>query len=191
MGERRLVLCLPLLPPPPPPPPPACCLLRRLCVRHTPCTPRVDRSKERKELERARKMRRNKNFGLIEEVVALWEEARRHDVTPAKRSKLVAAILGKVQGHVAELAGSHSASRVIQTCAKYGTAEGTAGSRQDVGRTAKPRAPCPDAAALAAQPLLGLVAPGSPLDIQAFNSLPFSPQSAPPSCVSWSPSCWS
>ncbi|PSC67012.1 pumilio-like protein 24 [Micractinium conductrix] len=79
--------------------------------------------KERKELERARKMRRNKNFGLIEEVVALWEEARRHDVTPAKRSKLVAAILGKVQGHVAELAGSHSASRVIQTCAKYGTAE--------------------------------------------------------------------
>ncbi|KAL4423682.1 hypothetical protein ABPG75_000983 [Micractinium tetrahymenae] len=77
--------------------------------------------KERKELERARKMRRNKNYGLIQEVVGLWEEARRHDVTPDKRSKLVAAILAKCAGHIAELAGSHAASRVIQTCAKHGT----------------------------------------------------------------------
>lgn len=72
-------------------------------------------------------MRRNKNYGLIQEAVGLWEEARRHDVTPEKRSKLVAAILAKCTGHIAELAGSHAASRVIQTCAKYGT---PAGGRQ-------------------------------------------------------------
>lgn len=69
-------------------------------------------------------MRRNKNYGLIQEAVGLWEEARRHDVTPDKRAKLVSAILAKCAGHIAELAGSHSASRVIQTCAKYGTPAG-------------------------------------------------------------------
>lgn len=86
-----------------------------------PAAPEMLDRKERKELERARKARRNKNYGLIQEVVLLWEEARRHDVTAAKRSKLITAILGKVTGHMAELAGSHAASRVIQTCAKYGT----------------------------------------------------------------------
>lgn len=71
-----------------------------------------------------RKARRNKNYNLIQEVVLLWEEARRHDATPEKRSKLITAIMGKVQGRMAELAGSHAASRVIQTCAKHGTAKG-------------------------------------------------------------------
>jgi pumilio family protein 6 len=75
-------------------------------------------------LEKARKARRNKNFDLIQEVTGLWEEARRHDVGADKRSKLVSAILGKVQGRIAELAGSHSASRIIQTCAKHGTPAG-------------------------------------------------------------------
>ena len=56
----------------------------------------------------------------------LWEEARRQDITAEKRSKLVTAIMGKIQGRVAELAGSHSASRVIQTCAKHGTPAGVA-----------------------------------------------------------------
>lgn len=85
------------------------------------------RSKERKELDRARKARKHKNFNLIQEVVALWEEARRQDITPEKRSKLVSAIMGKIQGRVAELAGSHSASRVIQTCTKHGTPAGAPG----------------------------------------------------------------
>ena len=111
-------------PPPPLPPPPAGPFASPQPPRLPPC-----RSKERKELERARKARRHKNFNLIQEVVLLWEEARRHDTTPEKRSKLVTAILAKVQGRVAELAGSHSASRVIQTCAKHGTPAGKAAAR--------------------------------------------------------------
>jgi hypothetical protein len=78
--------------------------------------------KERKELDKERKARRNKNFGLIEEAKGLWEELRRHDLSADKRAKLVTAILAKCQGRLAELAGSHSASRIIQSCAKYGTA---------------------------------------------------------------------
>lgn len=78
--------------------------------------------KERKELDKERKARRNKNFGLIEEAKGLWEELRRHDLSAAKRAKLVTSILAKCQGRLAELAGSHSASRIIQSCAKYGSA---------------------------------------------------------------------
>ncbi|KAI3432645.1 hypothetical protein D9Q98_004191 [Chlorella vulgaris] len=90
--------------------------------KHEPTKPVVQLNrKERKELDKVRKARRNKNFGLIEEAKVLWEEARRSDISPEKRSKLITAILGKVQGRLAELAGSHSASRIIQSCAKYGS----------------------------------------------------------------------
>lgn len=59
-----------------------------------------------------------------QEVVLLWEQLRRHDLPAAKRAALVAAVMAKVQGRVAELAGSHASSRVIQACVKHGTAEG-------------------------------------------------------------------
>lgn len=140
----------------------------------------------------------------VQEVVALWEDLRRHDISPEKRSKLITAVLAKVwgampptlspcadtrtrplmpmptnssslkpmtavrrerlgsscvwrrqlcgkrgvaashhlalgfnrstlplapsllqvKGRVAELAASHTASRVIQACVKYGTPAG-------------------------------------------------------------------
>ena len=63
----------------------------------------------------------------------LWEEARRQDITAEKRSKLVTAIMGKIQARIAELAGSHSASRVIQTCAKHGTPAGAVAALKGCG----------------------------------------------------------
>ena len=57
----------------------------------------------------------------MQEVVGLWEELRRHDVTPEKRSKLVSTVARKVTGHAADLAASHAASRVIQAVVKHGT----------------------------------------------------------------------
>lgn len=81
-------------------------------------------SKQRKQLAKDRKARTVKHFNVIQEVTALWEQARRHDASPEKRAKLISAILAKAKGLLAELAGSHTASRVIQTCAKYGTDEG-------------------------------------------------------------------
>lgn len=50
----------------------------------------------------------------MQEVVGLWEELRRHDISDDKRRKLITAVLAKVQGHMAELAASHTAARVIQ-----------------------------------------------------------------------------
>lgn len=116
------------LPPLLPPPLPGSASV--LAHTHACATPR---SKERKELDRARKARKHKNFNLIQEVVQLWEEARRQDITAEKRSKLVTAIMGKIQGRIAELAGSHSASRVIQTCAKHGTPAGAVAALKGCG----------------------------------------------------------
>ena len=77
--------------------------------------------KEQKEVSRERKARRNKNFGLIQEVTGLWETLRRHDTTPARRAELVTAVLKKIDGRLAELACSHTASRIVQACVKHGS----------------------------------------------------------------------
>lgn len=78
---------------------------------------------EQKRVAKERKARRNKNFDLIQDVTGLWEQLRRHDTSAARRSELVSAILAKINGRVADLAGSHTASRVVQACVKYGTTE--------------------------------------------------------------------
>ncbi|KAL4527235.1 hypothetical protein Ndes2437A_g02409 [Nannochloris sp. 'desiccata'] len=78
--------------------------------------------KERKELSRERKSRTNKNFNLIQEVVGMWETLRRHDTPAARRSEIASQILKKIDGRVAELANSHSSSRVVQAVVKHGTA---------------------------------------------------------------------
>ncbi len=44
----------------------------------------------------------------------LWEKIRRHDTDAAQQQALAAQLLGLVKGHVADLAGSPTASRVIQ-----------------------------------------------------------------------------
>jgi len=78
--------------------------------------------KERKELSRERKSRTNKNFNLIQEVVGMWETLRRHDTPASRRSEIASQIFTKIDGRVAELANSHSSSRVVQAVVKHGTA---------------------------------------------------------------------
>lgn len=78
-------------------------------------------SKERKEALRERKSKVKKNFDLILAATSQWEELRRHDVAPERRSELVTSILGKTKGRLAELAASHTASRIVQACAKHGS----------------------------------------------------------------------
>lgn len=62
-----------------------------------------------------------KNFGLVQEVVFLWEKLRPGNVTPAQKAKLVTMILGKIKGRIAELVKNHRASRVVQFCLKEGS----------------------------------------------------------------------
>lgn len=62
-----------------------------------------------------------KNFGLVQEVVFLWEKLRPSNVTPAQKGKLVTMILGKIKGKIPELVKNHRASRVVQFCLKEGS----------------------------------------------------------------------
>lgn len=52
----------------------------------------------------------------------MWETLRRHDTPAARRSEIASQILKKIDGRVAELANSHSSSRVVQAVVKHGTA---------------------------------------------------------------------
>lgn len=76
--------------------------------------------KERNELTKQRKARTQKNFDLIQQAIADWEKLRHHDTSAEARSQMVTALLKKLDGRIAELAGSHAASRVVQACIKYG-----------------------------------------------------------------------
>lgn len=79
--------------------------------------------KDKKALRNEKKSRTKKNFNLIQEVTETWEILRRHDTTAARRSELVSDILDKIKGRIADLAGSHTASRVVQACVKHGAAD--------------------------------------------------------------------
>ncbi|KFM22722.1 Pumilio-like protein 24 [Auxenochlorella protothecoides] len=78
-------------------------------------------SKERKEALRERKSKVKRNFDLIQDATSLWEELRRHDVTPERRSQLTTQVLSKIKGRLVELASSHTASRIVQACVKHGS----------------------------------------------------------------------
>ena len=142
------------------------------------------------------------------QVVLLWEEARRSDATPEKRSKLVGAILARVEGRIAALAGSHSAARVIQTCVKHGSPAGTVRSGL-VGRPGPVRLcrlPAPSACLHASWPVCPhwqqlacysrlpprrATFPSCSCLVGVPVSFLLLLQSAPRSSRSCSPSCWS
>lgn len=58
--------------------------------------------------------------------MSLWEQLRRRDVPADKRAELVTSILKLSKGRIADLTGSHTASRVVQSCLKYGNKQNRA-----------------------------------------------------------------
>mmetsp|Transcript_35571 Transcript_35571/g.78981 ORF Transcript_35571/g.78981 Transcript_35571/m.78981 type:complete len:822 (-) Transcript_35571:289-2754(-) len=76
---------------------------------------------EQKEAKREKHAKLKKNFNVIQDVVQLWEALRPKNTSQQEKEQLVTKIMSKVEGKVLELAGHHTASRVIQFCAKHGT----------------------------------------------------------------------
>ncbi|KAK2990301.1 hypothetical protein RJ640_014753 [Escallonia rubra] len=72
-----------------------------------------------KELTEARKKKRKRHYDLEKELASLWEKMRRRNIAKADRSKLINEALKKMTGKIAEIAGSHVSSRVLQACVKY------------------------------------------------------------------------
>ncbi|XP_047962865.1 pumilio homolog 24 [Salvia hispanica] len=74
-----------------------------------------------KELAQARKKNRKKHYTLEQELALLWEKMRRRNISKEDRSRLVSEAVKKMQGKISEIARSHIASRVLQTCVKHCT----------------------------------------------------------------------
>ncbi|XP_020227663.1 pumilio homolog 24 isoform X2 [Cajanus cajan] len=84
----------------------------------TPLTGR-ERRLQAKELADARKKKRKRHYTLEQELARLWEKMRRHEIAKEDRARLVTEALQKMKGKIAEIAGSHISSRVLQTCVKH------------------------------------------------------------------------
>lgn len=54
--------------------------------------------------------------------MTLWEKTRPKHTTKEEKQQLVAKLLANLRGKVSELSSNHSASRVIQFCARHGAA---------------------------------------------------------------------
>jgi pumilio family protein 6 len=79
--------------------------------------------KDKKLQAKERKAKRQKNFNLIQEATKLWESLRQSNTPKEKKQQLVSQILEICDDRVADLAGSHTASRIIQSCVKHGSPE--------------------------------------------------------------------
>lgn len=55
------------------------------------------------------------------EAISLWEQLRRQDTPKETRQELVGQILRLITGHMVNVAASPTASRIIQSCVKYGS----------------------------------------------------------------------
>ncbi|KAK9767790.1 Pumilio y domain member 6 [Basidiobolus ranarum] len=83
-------------------------------------------SKESHEKQKTLKLERKAqkpHFEILSQAKKLWEKMRRKDVPKPEREKLISDLMALVKGSVVEVIFKHDASRVIQTCLKYGNSE--------------------------------------------------------------------
>ncbi|ORX64151.1 ARM repeat-containing protein [Basidiobolus meristosporus CBS 931.73] len=83
-------------------------------------------SKEAHEKQKTLKLERKAqkpHFEILSQAKKIWEKMRRKDVPKPEREKLISDLMALVKGRVVEVIFKHDASRVIQTCLKYGNPE--------------------------------------------------------------------
>lgn len=78
---------------------------------------------EKKIVAKERKAKRQKNFDCIQESTKLWETLRQTTTKKEKKMELVGDILKICGDRVGDLAASHTASRIIQSCVKHGNGD--------------------------------------------------------------------
>ncbi|KAG1679299.1 hypothetical protein FOA52_009329 [Chlamydomonas sp. UWO 241] len=76
---------------------------------------------ERKAAKKSKSAGLKKNFNLINDAALLWETLRPKETAVEDKHKIVDQVLEKMKGKILELANHHTASRIIQLCAKTGT----------------------------------------------------------------------
>ena len=86
--------------------------------------PNVSSSSQVPKLEKAKlkKQKREKNSTLIQEITGYWEQLRQTSTAKEKKVELVGKILDACGDRLGDVAASHTASRIIQSCVKHGNA---------------------------------------------------------------------
>lgn len=77
---------------------------------------------EAKKVKLERQAHRPHN-DLVQDAKKLWERVRRRDLKQAERSEPMKELFGLLGGKFKEIIMKHDASRMIQTCVKYGSPE--------------------------------------------------------------------
>jgi hypothetical protein len=85
-------------------------------------TSNVSSSSQVPKLEKAKlkKQKREKNSTLIQEISGYWEQLRQTSTGKEKKVELVGKILDACGDRLGDVAASHTASRIIQSCVKHG-----------------------------------------------------------------------
>ncbi len=84
--------------------------------------PKTESRAEAKKLKLERQAHRPHN-DAVQEAKKLWEQVRRCELTPEKRSAPLAELFTILKGKFKDVIVKHEASRIIQTCIKYGSLE--------------------------------------------------------------------
>jgi pumilio family protein 6 len=77
---------------------------------------------EQKELQKSRKLTKP-HGSLIQKAKKLWGPIAQKSTSADQRKQLMADMMTLVSGHIEDLIFKHDASRIIQTCLKYGSLE--------------------------------------------------------------------
>jgi len=79
-------------------------------------------SKKKKEsVHFMNRLEHDGEFKLAQIAKVMWEKARVKELDAKQRSEIITELLGKLSGHIQSLCLKHDASRIVQTCLKYGT----------------------------------------------------------------------
>ena len=77
-------------------------------------------SLQKLEKSKLKKQKREKNSTLIQEITGHWEVLRQTNTAKDKKVEMVGKILDACGDRLGDVAASHTASRIIQSCVKYG-----------------------------------------------------------------------
>ncbi|KAJ1918253.1 Pumilio y domain member 6 [Mycoemilia scoparia] len=77
---------------------------------------------QKKKLKNERKAAKPKG-DIIAQAKKIWEQLRRRDLESGKRAEVMGEMMNLIGGSIKEVTFKHDASRIIQTCMKYGSQE--------------------------------------------------------------------
>lgn len=80
------------------------------------------RQRKRQALRQIKALK-NKNFGTVSEMTALWEKLRPREVSDKEKQQWIQMAISRAKGKILDLVQNPKASRVLQWCLQYGNVD--------------------------------------------------------------------